>query len=246
VKTIPDRIKEMAEIFISNSKQRSGPLFLNWKDWGSFLSKGVQEVLMERHPSRHHYPTTGGIGYPVYAWKIVDQFATPAPPLSSEFDDLLRYDPSWIARLLAAISDYRTQHDEQMRNPKTPLHDLERWRTDYYLEETTTDYLNEEVEIPRDIKMELPSPKAHMEGRAKCFSDPGSTYRVAFHDENRRREKIMRLWGECCVTAIKADETSEFTLPPSAVDMARSILRDSGFPNAKSFPLAVSETPLKV
>ena len=97
------------------------PFQLKWPERHSFFDPAVQEVMQERHPGRGSCEKGGFKGYPVDAWRVVDQFARTAGSSErslAEFGVFMRLDPVWISKLLSAVaqSNERRTHDS-VRGP---------------------------------------------------------------------------------------------------------------------------------
>jgi hypothetical protein len=91
---------------------------LRWTGRDSFFDPGVQEVLMERHPSKGSFGKEGFKGYAIDAWRAVDQFALTrgfSDRSLAEFGAFMRLDPLWTTRLLNAVM---LAHESQASNPK--------------------------------------------------------------------------------------------------------------------------------
>lgn len=131
-------LKEFLELF-GDARPK---MFLKHWDRETFFNDGVQEVLMERHPSRLTYKgpnCSAWETYPIVAWGICEQKRLGTKQeddtefLSNEF---YHEDPKWFARLTLAMIEAGEEISQRTRTPKTVLDKFVKWRNDFYLKET--------------------------------------------------------------------------------------------------------------
>jgi len=92
----------------SRSSHGACPLRLKWHERHSFFDPAVQKILRERHPDRVASNKDSFKGFPIDAWKVVDQFARTAGASErslAEFGVFMRLDPVWISQLLSAVTE---------------------------------------------------------------------------------------------------------------------------------------------
>jgi len=114
----------------SRSTDNLHPLQLKWRERDSFFDADVQKVLMQRHPSQTVFTKNNFKGFPIDAWKAVDQFARTAGSSErslAEFGVFMRLDPVWISKLLSAVTQAHESRPRQ-RYSSSQTVDLENRR----------------------------------------------------------------------------------------------------------------------
>ena len=194
-------------------------MFLRWSDIAqSFFDDNVQTVLDERHPDNwKFYQNKAAKFYPVKAWGDCEAALASGTVL---FAELLPLERDWFLRLLSAVSTSHLDRERRLRNPQRIIDKLERWRLEHALAETAkVKYTREDarrvnaiVDAARKIKETVenekllgcpplyvnetpPPPAAYFEGMT-APTTPGAS-RTAVHNENARRDQIMRHWAAC-------------------------------------------------